>query len=82
MQQLRSDTPFTAKFLWIWAGITVVVTVIGLCRSVVWHTEVRRQQIWRMGIYDRVDCRFLAGTTWYYYWSFCRRIYRGDDREQ
>ena len=28
LQQLRSDTAFTAKFLWIWAGITVVVTVL------------------------------------------------------
>jgi uncharacterized protein len=28
LQQLRSDIPFTAKFLWIWAGITVVVTVL------------------------------------------------------
>ena len=28
VQQLRSDTPFTAKFLWIWAAITVVITVL------------------------------------------------------
>ncbi|WP_276369658.1 DUF456 domain-containing protein [Chryseolinea sp. H1M3-3] len=28
LQQLRSDPPFTAKFLWIWAGITVAVTVL------------------------------------------------------
>jgi hypothetical protein len=28
LQQLRSDAPFTAKFLWIWAGITVVVTAL------------------------------------------------------
>lgn len=28
IQQLRSDPPFTSKFLWIWAGITVVVTVL------------------------------------------------------
>ncbi|HZI23752.1 MAG TPA: DUF456 family protein, partial [Chryseolinea sp.] len=28
LQQLRSDSPFTAKFLWIWAGITVVVTAL------------------------------------------------------
>ncbi len=28
IQQLRSDSPFTAKFLWIWAGITVAVTVL------------------------------------------------------
>ena len=27
IQQFRSDPPFTSKFLWIWAGITVVVTV-------------------------------------------------------
>jgi uncharacterized protein len=26
--QLRSDPPFTAQFLWIWAGITIVVTVL------------------------------------------------------
>ena len=26
IQQLRTDAPFTPKFLWIWAGITVVVT--------------------------------------------------------
>jgi uncharacterized protein len=28
LQQLRSDPPFAAKFLWIWAGITVAVTVL------------------------------------------------------
>jgi uncharacterized protein YqgC (DUF456 family) len=28
IQQLRSDAPFTSKFLWIWAGITVAVTVL------------------------------------------------------
>jgi uncharacterized protein len=28
LMQLRSDAPFTAKFLWIWAGITLVVTVL------------------------------------------------------
>jgi uncharacterized protein YqgC (DUF456 family) len=28
LQQLRSDIPFTAKFLWILAGITVVVTLL------------------------------------------------------
>ena len=28
VQQLRSDTPFTAEFLWLWAGITVVVTAL------------------------------------------------------
>ena len=28
LQQLRSDTPFTAKFLWIWAGVTVFVTAL------------------------------------------------------
>lgn len=28
LQQLRSDAPFTSKFLWIWAGVTVVVTVL------------------------------------------------------
>lgn len=28
IQQLRSDPPFTAKFLWIWAGITIVVVVL------------------------------------------------------
>lgn len=28
IQQLRSDTPFTSKFLWIWAGITVAVTAL------------------------------------------------------
>ena len=28
LQQLRSDSPFTAKFLWIWAVITVVVTAL------------------------------------------------------
>lgn len=28
VQQLRSDPPFTAKFLWIWAAITVVVTAL------------------------------------------------------
>lgn len=28
IQQLRSDDPFTSKFLWIWAGITVAVTVL------------------------------------------------------
>ena len=28
LQQLRSDPPFTAKFLWIFAGITVVVTAL------------------------------------------------------
>lgn len=28
LQQLRSDPPFTSKFLWMWAGITVVVTVL------------------------------------------------------
>jgi len=28
MQQLRSDVPFTAKFLWIWAAITVAVTAL------------------------------------------------------
>lgn len=26
IQQLRADAPFTPKFLWIWAGITIVVT--------------------------------------------------------
>jgi uncharacterized protein YqgC (DUF456 family) len=28
IQQLRTEPPFTAKFLWIWAGITVVVTAL------------------------------------------------------
>jgi uncharacterized protein YqgC (DUF456 family) len=28
LQQLRTDVPFTAKFLWIWGGITVVVTAL------------------------------------------------------
>lgn len=28
VMQLRSDAPFTTKFLWIWAAITVVVTVL------------------------------------------------------
>jgi uncharacterized protein YqgC (DUF456 family) len=28
VMQLRSDPPFTSKFLWIWAGIMVVVTVL------------------------------------------------------
>jgi uncharacterized protein YqgC (DUF456 family) len=28
LQQLRSDTPFNAKFLWIWAAITIVVTAL------------------------------------------------------
>ncbi len=28
VQQLGSRDPFTAKFLWIWAGITVVVTAL------------------------------------------------------
>jgi uncharacterized protein len=28
VQQLRSDDPFTGKFLWVWAGITVLVTVL------------------------------------------------------
>jgi uncharacterized protein len=28
IQQLRDTAPFTSKFLWIWAGITVVVTVL------------------------------------------------------
>lgn len=28
IQQLRTDAPFTSKFLWIWAGITIVVTAL------------------------------------------------------
>lgn len=28
IQQLRSDAPFTSKFLWVWAGITVAVTAL------------------------------------------------------
>jgi uncharacterized protein len=28
LMQLRTDAPFSAKFLWIWAGITLVVTVL------------------------------------------------------
>ncbi len=28
IQQLRTDAPFTTKFLWIWAIITVVVTAL------------------------------------------------------
>jgi uncharacterized protein YqgC (DUF456 family) len=28
IQQLRSDSPFSAKFLWIWAGVAVVVTAL------------------------------------------------------
>lgn len=28
IQQLRTEPPFTAKFLWIWVGITVVVTAL------------------------------------------------------
>lgn len=28
VQQFNSDAPFTAKFMWIWAGITVVVTAL------------------------------------------------------
>lgn len=28
VMQLRSDPPFEARFLWIWAGITVIVTVL------------------------------------------------------
>ena len=29
IQQLRTDAPFTTKFLWIWAIITVVGTALG-----------------------------------------------------
>ena len=28
LQQLREIPPFTAKFLWIWASITVVITIL------------------------------------------------------
>lgn len=28
IQQFRSDAPFTSKFLWLWAGITIVVTAL------------------------------------------------------
>ena len=28
IQQLRSEPAYTAKFLWIWAGITIVVVVL------------------------------------------------------
>lgn len=28
IQQLRTDPPFTSKFLWIWAAITVIVTAL------------------------------------------------------
>ncbi|MBT1704958.1 DUF456 domain-containing protein [Chryseosolibacter indicus] len=28
LQQLKEDSPYNSKFLWIWAGITVVVTVL------------------------------------------------------
>ena len=28
IQQLRTDPPFTSKFLWIWAVITVIVTAL------------------------------------------------------
>lgn len=28
IQQLRTDAPFTSKFLWIWAAITIVVTAL------------------------------------------------------
>jgi uncharacterized protein len=28
MQQLRNDPPFESRFLWTWAGITVVVVVL------------------------------------------------------
>jgi uncharacterized protein len=28
LQQLRDDPPFTSKFLWIWAGVTIVVIII------------------------------------------------------
>ena len=28
LMQLRTDPPFTAKFLWIWAGITLIITVL------------------------------------------------------
>ncbi len=28
IQQLKSDVPFTNKFLWIWAGVTLIVTLL------------------------------------------------------
>ena len=28
IQQLKADPPFTSKFLWIWAGVAVVVTAL------------------------------------------------------
>ena len=28
VQQLRTDAPFDSRFLWVWAGITVVVVVL------------------------------------------------------
>jgi uncharacterized protein YqgC (DUF456 family) len=28
MQQLRDDKPFTSEFIWIWAGVTVLVTML------------------------------------------------------
>lgn len=28
IQQLKSDAPFTNKFLWIWAGVTLIVTLL------------------------------------------------------
>ncbi|HYG20665.1 MAG TPA: DUF456 domain-containing protein [Ohtaekwangia sp.] len=28
IQQLKTDPPFTASFLWIWAGVALVVTVL------------------------------------------------------
>jgi uncharacterized protein len=28
IQQLRDDSPFTEKFLWIWAGISTIVTIL------------------------------------------------------
>lgn len=28
IQQFQTEPPYTAKFLWIWAGITVLVTVL------------------------------------------------------
>ena len=28
IQQLKEEPPFTANFLWIWAGITVVITIL------------------------------------------------------
>ncbi|RAW02829.1 DUF456 domain-containing protein [Pseudochryseolinea flava] len=28
LQQLKTDPPFTAEFLWVWAGITIAITIL------------------------------------------------------